>query len=100
MLNDTVGLSRLSEIILTLSKFPQVEKAVVFGSRAKGNFKPTSDIDIALYGNLKYLDTERVAEELDELPIIQKFDIVDYHRIDNSALIDHIDRVGITIFQR
>jgi predicted nucleotidyltransferase len=40
-----------------LSKYPEIEKATIFGSRAKGNFKKGSDVDIALYGRKVTLDT-------------------------------------------
>ncbi|MCX8482832.1 MAG: nucleotidyltransferase domain-containing protein, partial [Crocinitomicaceae bacterium] len=41
----------MSEIVDVLSQFSSIEKAVLFGSRAKGNFKNGSDIDIAIFGN-------------------------------------------------
>ena len=52
--------------------------AAIFGSRAKGDYKPYSDVDIVLYGDLYPADVERVICDLDELPMIYKFDVVAY----------------------
>ena len=79
--------------------YPMVKKAVLFGSRAKGNFRRYSDIDIALFGDLGLLDAEKIACELEELPIVQKFDVVDYQRINNPDLKEHIDRVGVVVYE-
>ena len=49
--------SELDTICKYLSKYPEIDKASIFGSRAKGNYKNGSDIDIALYGKKITLDT-------------------------------------------
>ncbi|MDR0991536.1 MAG: nucleotidyltransferase domain-containing protein [Ruminococcus sp.] len=66
-------------------------KAAVFGSRAKGNFRYNSDIDIAVWGNVRI---GHILTELDELPMPYKFDVVSYETIKNDKLREHIDRVG------
>lgn len=92
------------EVILLLndvfSENLSIEKAVLFGSRAKGTAWDGSDIDIAIFGINDELVAERIATELDELPLPYKFDIKAYNRIENSALREHIDRVGIVIYER
>ncbi|MDD4155892.1 MAG: nucleotidyltransferase domain-containing protein, partial [Candidatus Cloacimonetes bacterium] len=68
-----------------------VKKSIIFGSRAKGNYKYASDIDIAIDGN-----ENRVAYYLNEesnLPYY--FDIININTIKNPKLIDHIKRVGL-----
>ncbi|MBC7399274.1 MAG: nucleotidyltransferase domain-containing protein [Mucilaginibacter sp.] len=83
------------KIHTVLGQYPAVEKAVIYGSRAKGNFKPSSDIDIALKGNdidLKLLS--RIILNLDDLLLPYKFDLSIYKHIANKELLDHIDRVG------
>jgi len=87
-------------LVNELSKDQRVEKALVFGSRAKGTHKLYSDIDIALVGDLSAFGAEEIKRELDELPLCQKIDVLDYATIRNAALRDHIDRVGIKIFDR
>jgi predicted nucleotidyltransferase len=95
------GLSEniVSKIYNVLEQYPAVEKAVIYGSRAKGNYKPSSDIDIALKGNnidLKLLS--RIILNMDDLLLPYKFDISIYNHIANQELLDHIDRVGKIIW--
>jgi predicted nucleotidyltransferase len=82
-----------------LEQYPAVEKAVIYGSRAKGNFKPSSDIDITLKGNsidLRVLSS--IILNLDDLLLPYKFDLSIYNHIANPELIDHIDRVGLVLW--
>ena len=79
-----------------------VESAVVFGSRAKGNYRSGSDVDIALNGPaIRHEDVIEVGYFLNEETLLPyQFDIVAYATIDNEALRDHIDRVGREISRR
>jgi len=71
---------------------------VLFGSRAKGNCKPGSDVDIALKGDgLKFKDILEMSVELDQLGLPYMFDLVIYSRIDQKSPPDHIDRLGISL---
>jgi len=95
------GLSEniILKISQVMQQFPAVERAVLYGSRAKGNFKTSSDIDITLQGkevNLRVLSN--VALELDDLLLPYKFDLSIYNHIANQELLDHIDRVGQTLY--
>lgn len=84
-----------------LEAYPQVDKAYLFGSRAKGNFKPGSDIDLAMKGEgITYQDVVRIGARIDELadPLIA--DVLAYDSINEPALKEHIDRVGIEIYSR
>lgn len=69
------------------------------GSRAKGTQKPNSDIDLALWGDIDRMETARIAEELDELPLPFMFDIQPFESIKLEALREHIQRVGIEIYR-
>jgi len=80
-----------------LSKHPNIEKVILFGSRAKGNFKKYSDIDIALLGSVTSLNAEKIKLDLNELPIIYKFDVLSYNELKNPQLKQHIDRVGVPL---
>ena len=84
----------------TLRNDPRILGAAVFGSRAKGNYKPYSDVDIVLYGDLNPLDVERVSCDLDELPFVYKFDVVAYGLVSNPDLREHIERVGVSIYEK
>ena len=73
----------------------KIDEAILYGSRAKGNFKNGSDIDITLVGNDLNLSTiNKIELELDDLLLPYTFDISIYHRISNPQLTDHIDRIG------
>lgn len=84
-----------------LAGFPEVEKAVIYGSRAKGTHKNGSDIDLTLFGDgLTYEILGRIAALLDESPIPQSVDLSLYAKLDNAKLREHIDRVGRVFYTR
>ena len=90
----------LNHIISALSKFPQVDKAVIFGSRAMGNCKKGSDIDLAVMGTRI---TDDILTELydflnEEYPIPYFFDLLHYENISNEKLKRHIDDYGKVIY--
>jgi uncharacterized protein len=96
------GLSegQLNEIIAKIKAIPEIEEAFIFGSRAVGSFKNSSDVDIAIKG--EKIDFKTVAhlkwqlEEETYLPFF--FDVVAYTTIDNSALKHEIDKNGQRIY--
>lgn len=97
-----VGLSSddLERIIEIVKGCLKINDAVLFGSRANGNFSNGSDIDIALMGkNILLNDVLDLAIELDELYLPYKFDLIIYDRIAETALKDHINRVGISLLK-
>ena len=80
--------------------FKQIEQAIIYGSRAKGNYKPASDIDITFKGN--GLDTtviNKIATRLDDLLLPYTFDLSIHAHIQNPDLIEHIKRVGKVFYQ-
>jgi predicted nucleotidyltransferase len=81
-------------------RIPVIVEVVLYGSRAKGNFRPESDIDLALVGVDDDLQAEAVAEELDELPLPYHFDVKAYSAIQYKPLQEHIARVGLTLYRR
>lgn len=90
----------LAHIIRMIETFHEIEKVVIFGSRAKGNHKPGSDIDIAILGDKVNFNTvaslHGILEEEGPLPYF--FDIVDYTHLDHQGLKEHIDRIGQVIY--
>ena len=91
----------IESIISVFKSNSKIEEAILFGSRAMGNYKPGSDIDIALKGDsINLNDVLDLTAELDKLSTPYKFDIVIYNKITEGALIDHIKRVGIPLFQK
>lgn len=80
---------------------PEVEKATLYGSRAKGNYKPASDIDLTLQGALLDLTIlNLISWELDDLLLPYTFDLSIYKQISNPELLDHIQRVGIVFYAK
>jgi predicted nucleotidyltransferase len=87
-------------IIHSIQKFPEVEQAMIFGSRAKGNHKKGSDVDIAIVGTKINADMViNLKTTLNEkLPVPYYFDVIDYTHISEKALKEHIDLFGKTIY--
>lgn len=84
-----------------LADFSAVKKAVIYGSRAKGNYKPGSDIDLTLYGDGLDLHTlGELAARLDESPIPYQVDLSVFDRLDHAGLKEHIERVGVVFYER
>lgn len=97
------GLSKrdLDRIQETFNQFPQVQSAILFGSRAMGNFKKGSDVDIALKGDITHATVIGCKSILnEEIPIPYFFDVIDYASIENRDLLRHIREHGKIIFQK
>jgi len=72
----------LLSIQSVLQHFPEVEQAILYGSRAKGNYKTGSDVDIALRGSgLNLSSLASIASQFDELPLPYKVDLLIYNRV-------------------
>jgi len=81
-------------------QFDCIDKVVLYGSRALGTQKPGSDIDLALFGSSVTLDLiATIAILIDDLLFTYTFDLTAYVLIDNTALREHVDRVGIELFK-
>lgn len=90
--------SELEQIISVLEKNPEIEIALIFGSRAINNYQVGSDIDLALKGKINLDIVAKVKAQLEELPLPYFFDVIDYHSIANCDFKEHIDRHGQVIF--
>jgi uncharacterized protein len=91
----------IEKILFVLSNYQQIEKAILYGSRAKGTYKNGSDIDITFVGqDVDISLINKVAMELDELLLPHTFDLSVYKNISNEDLREHISRVGILIYQK
>lgn len=83
-----------------LAEVPAVQKAVIYGSRVKGNYRPGSDIDLTLYGDALDLDTlGRISTRLYESPIPYQVDLSIFDLIDHPGLREHIERVGQPFYE-
>ena len=93
-----IELSKLRDVF---SQYTDIEKVVLYGSRAKGNYKPFSDVDITLIGDtLTHNRLNKLSLDIDDLLLPYEFDISIFHTLANNDLIEHIERVGVTIYQK
>lgn len=96
-----LNFSDIETIQKVLYSYPQVEEALIFGSRAMGNYKPGSDVDIALKGNVSLENVLSISAELNEcVPLPYKFDVLSYSLIDDRSLIEHINQYGKSFYQK
>ncbi len=85
----------------TLGSIPEIEKVIIFGSRAGDSYKPSSDIDLAVAGkNVTSQVINRISVELDDLPLPFMFDILDINSLSNLALKNKITSKGKVFFER
>ncbi len=94
--------SDLTLISSAAKQLPEIDQVILFGSRAKGSYKPGSDVDLAIKGKkLAYESAIRLASLLnEETPMPYFFDVINYDAITEPQLLEHIDRVGVVIFKR
>ncbi len=90
--------SELQLVLSVLRQHPEVHRATLFGSRAKGTHHDRSDVDLALSGELGLLGAEAIAAELEELPLPYCFDVQALEQISFAPLLEHIERVGVVIY--
>lgn len=103
VLSQHTGLkvSIIERIITVFAAHANLEQAILYGSRAKGNYREGSDIDLTLTGGaLNDRELGQIDNELDDLLLPYTFDLSLLSQIDNPDLIDHIQRVGIVFYQK
>lgn len=96
------GLSeeQISQIREKIADFPEVDEALLFGSRAKGTQKEGSDIDLVLVGSISHKKLLSLKSSLNDLHTPYLFDVIIYSKIKKEALKKHIDRVGVSIYSK
>lgn len=91
----------IEKINAVFASFPEVKKVVLYGSRAKGDYKPGSDIDLTMHGAA--LDTSLcgdIADKLDELLLPYMIDLSVFAYLKHPELEAHIERVGVVFYER
>jgi len=88
------------EILRIIDSCISIDEVIIYGSRAKGNYKEGSDIDITLKGEVTNDDLSKLWHKLDDSYIPYKFDISIYAQLKSESLIEHINRVGKTLYKR
>ena len=83
------------------ASFPEVDEVILYGSRAKGNYKPGSDIDLTMKGtNLNLSLVNSINIKLDDLLLPYTFDLSVFNHINNPDLLDHISRLGVVFYRK
>lgn len=101
-MEDYIGLTNeeMQKLVAVLSTQPNIEKAIVYGSRAMGTNRKFSDVDMTLVGkNLSHSDLNQVALKIDDLLLPYEFDLSLYSSLTNKNLLEHIRRVGKVIYE-
>lgn len=92
----------IDNIKKVFSKYPEIDKACIFGSRARGDYKETSDIDIVLYGNdLTHTLNTKIFYDLEDLYIVYKIDLINFNTLkDGDKLKENIVNEGVEIYAK
>ncbi len=99
-MNDGFTPGQRAAIQAAFAEFPEVERVVLFGSRAMGSWTAGSDADLALFGDrLGLRDELRIAARLEDLAFPFRVDLVRYGAADD-ALRDHVTRRGLEFYRK
>ena len=99
----TFGLSERirADIRQVFGHYPAIERVLIFGSRAKGNARPGSDIDLAVIApEMSDAEFARLWNAIDDLPLVFKVDLLHWDRLANPRLKDKIPRDGCLFYAR
>ena len=89
-------LHAIEKIRRIFEEYPGIESVLVYGSRARGNYRSNSDIDLSIKGPDIDLETLlRIENQIDDLLLPWSVDLSLFHKIDNPDLIDHIRQMGV-----
>jgi predicted nucleotidyltransferase len=91
--------SVIERINRVFADYPSIERVLIYGSRAKGNFRRGSDIDLSIIGD-RLTDRQllEIEAKLDDLLLPYTIDLCRFGAVRTAALIDHINRVGLQFF--
>ena len=83
-----------------LSDTPTVERATLFGSRARGDNKERSDYDIAIFGKVSDEDKSEIFTQTEELPTLLKIDVAYVDELEKDKFVENILKEGIVFYDR
>ncbi len=91
----------LEKLNSVFAQYDAIDSVLIYGSRAKGNYRPGSDIDLTVKGReISFAEFMQIEDRIDDLLLPYTVDLSQYWQLENSDLIAHIDRVGVTIYTR
>ncbi|MGB5134910.1 MAG: nucleotidyltransferase domain-containing protein [Prochlorococcaceae cyanobacterium] len=100
---QAIGLpeAAITAIQQVLAGYPEVEAAILYGSRALGRHRPASDIDLTLIGPaISAATLARIDADLDDLLLPWMIDLSSLSAIRHPALLAHIERAGVELYRR
>ena len=98
-----LGLSQttLDKLNSVFKQHGAIDLVLIYGSRAKGNYRPGSDIDLTIKGSvLEFAELMQIEDQIDDLFLPYTVDLSQYNQLTNAGLIAHIDRVGVMIYDK
>ncbi len=101
--DETFGLTSatINKINTVFAAHPLVDQVIIYGSRAKGTYRLGSDIDLSIIGTSVTLsELMKIETELDDLLLPYKIDLSLLHKISDSEVLDHIQRMGAIFYQK
>ena len=91
----------LNLLCALFSQQKEIDQVILYGSRAKGTYKPFSDVDITLMGyGLTRSHLNRLSAEIDVSSLPYRFDISIFSKLTNDALIEEIEKTGVVLYRK
>lgn len=91
----------IADICSVFGLYPNIDKVIIFGSRAKGTYSEGSDIDLAVVGeNISFNQLMDINIQIEDLGLLYKVDVVDYNKHAEAPIGKHIRRVGKLFYQK
>lgn len=91
----------LEKLNSVFAQHAAIDSVLIYGSRAKGNYRPGSDIDLTIKGGgISFAEFLQIEDQIDDLMLPYTVDLSQYRQLENTALIAHIDRVGVAIYSK
>lgn len=103
LIADKLGLPQmtLDKLNSVFRQHQAIELVLVYGSRAKGNYRVGSDIDLTIKGGvIGFAELMQIEDQIDDLFLPYTVDLSQYGQLTNVDLIDHIDRVGVVVYDK
>lgn len=95
-----IAQNTVNELNQIFNKYKNIEKVILYGSRAKGNYRDGSDIDLTIIGDVEREDLMKIKDEIEDSYIPYLFDISIYNQLNSESLKEHINRVGKVFYKK
>ena len=91
----------LEKLNSVFAQHTAIDSVLIYGSRAKGNYRAGSDIDLTIKGDeISFAEFMQIEDQIDDLMLPYTVDLSQYRQLENTGLIAHIDRVGVAIYNK